>query len=66
MYPTHPVHPCQMVAEGRLEEARDACAEQQEEAQALLTSNPDFAKEYFALWDQQRKVPVMAGGEPVC
>ncbi|KAI7839935.1 hypothetical protein COHA_006329 [Chlorella ohadii] len=52
-----------MVAEGRLEEARDACAEQQDEAVAHLRDQPAFRSEYFALWEQQRKVPISAAGE---
>lgn len=52
-----------MVAEGKLEEARDACAEQQDDAVALLRDQPAFRSEYFALWEQQRKVPISAAEE---
>lgn len=48
-----------MLADGKLEEARAACAEQQEEAHAQLDASADFRAEYFTLWEQQRKSPVV-------
>lgn len=48
-----------MVNEGKLEEARAACAQQADEATALLEGTPKFAAEYFSLWEQQRKAPVL-------
>lgn len=44
----------QLLAEGKLEEARDLCAEQQEEAHAKLNTDDAYRAEYFKLWGQQR------------
>ncbi len=35
----------------------------QDEAVAQLRDQPAFRSEYFALWEQQRKVPISAAGE---
>jgi hypothetical protein len=49
----------QMLADGKLEEAREACAHQADEAAAALAADAALRKEYFALWEQQRKAPVL-------
>ncbi|KAL4422959.1 hypothetical protein ABPG75_009156 [Micractinium tetrahymenae] len=49
-----------LVEEGKLEEARAACAEQMEEAHEQLKADSAFRAEYFALWETQRKQPVHA------
>lgn len=48
----------QLVGAGKLEEARELCSAQMEEAHAKLSSDADYRAEYFALWEQQRKSPV--------
>ena len=52
----------QLLADGKLEEARAACAEQMDQAHAQLEASDDFRAEYFALWEQQRKAPVLLPG----
>jgi hypothetical protein len=49
----------QLLADGKVEEARDACAAQADEGVAALAGNAALRSEYFALWEQQRKAPVM-------
>lgn len=44
----------QLLAEGKLLEARDLCAEQMEEAHAKLNSDEAYRAEYMRLWLQQR------------
>ena len=58
--------PPQMVEEGRVEEARAACAEQMAEAHATLGASDTFRSEYFALWEQQRKAPILSSGGVLC
>ena len=49
----------QVLAEGRLEEARQLCAEQVDTALARLASDAACRAEYFKLWEVQRKAPVV-------
>ena len=51
-----------MVEDGRVEEARAACAEQVAEAHVTLGASDSFRAEYFALWEQQRKAPILSSG----
>ncbi len=43
-----------LLKEGRLQEAREACAAQTDEAIRKLAQDEPYRTQYFELWDQQR------------
>ncbi|KAI3430638.1 hypothetical protein D9Q98_005231 [Chlorella vulgaris] len=48
-----------LLAEGKQGEAAAACAQQMDEAVAQLAADAELRSEYFSLWEQQRKTPVV-------
>jgi len=53
----------ELIAAGKVEEARAMCAKQMEEMHAKLASNDEFRGQYYAQWEEVKKMRAEAEGE---
>ncbi|CAD7697210.1 unnamed protein product [Ostreobium quekettii] len=53
-----------MVAEGKIEEAKEACEQQTEAMMAKLNSDTAYREEYLKAWETQRQAPRVVVGMP--